>query len=108
MRAVELGAAAVKIFPASLVGPQYLKDLHGPFPRVPLVPSGGLHAANAAEWMRAGALAVTAGSSVVSAADIEAAEWDAVTARAREFSGAAAGGVAVGGVARGDGSVSGD
>jgi len=100
MRAVELGAAAVKIFPASLVGPQYLKDLHGPLPRVPLVPSGGLHAANAAEWMRAGALAVTAGSSVVSAGDIEAAEWDEVTARAREFSGAAASGVAAGGDAR--------
>lgn len=94
MRAVDLGSAAVKIFPASLVGPQYLKDLHGPLPHVPLVPSGGLHAGNAAEWMRAGALAVTAGSSVVSAADIEASAWDAVTARAREFTAAAGGGAA--------------
>lgn len=89
MRAVELGSAAVKIFPASTVGPGHLKDLRGPFPAVPFVPSGGLHADNAGQWMTAGALAVTAGSSVVSAADIEAAAWEAVTERARAFSRAA-------------------
>jgi 2-dehydro-3-deoxyphosphogluconate aldolase/(4S)-4-hydroxy-2-oxoglutarate aldolase len=91
MRAVELGSAAVKVFPASAVGPGYLKDLRGPFPRIPFVPSGGLHADNAGEWMAAGALAVTAGSSVVSAADIEAAAWEAVTERARVFTAAARG-----------------
>ncbi|MBN9633149.1 MAG: bifunctional 4-hydroxy-2-oxoglutarate aldolase/2-dehydro-3-deoxy-phosphogluconate aldolase [Actinobacteria bacterium] len=89
MRAVEFGSAAVKIFPASTVGPGHLKDLRGPFPGVPFVPSGGLRADNAAQWMAAGALAVTAGSSVVSARDIEAAAWDAVTERARAFSRAA-------------------
>ncbi|MDT7686401.1 MAG: 2-dehydro-3-deoxyphosphogluconate aldolase / (4S)-4-hydroxy-2-oxoglutarate aldolase, partial [Pseudonocardiales bacterium] len=71
-QALDLGSAAVKIFPASLVEPGYLKDLRGPLPDVSFVPSGGLHAGNAAEWMAAGALAVTAGSSVVSAAAIEA------------------------------------
>lgn len=89
MRAVELGSAAVKIFPASTVGPGHLKDLRGPFPGVPFVPSGGLHAENAGQWRAAGALAVTAGSSVVSAADIEAGAWEAVTERARAFSRAA-------------------
>lgn len=89
MRALALGAAAVKIFPAGLVGPAYLTDLRGPFPGVPVVPSGGLDAGNAADWMRAGALAVTAGSSVVGAALVEAADWATVTARAREFSTAA-------------------
>ncbi|MFF2050765.1 bifunctional 4-hydroxy-2-oxoglutarate aldolase/2-dehydro-3-deoxy-phosphogluconate aldolase [Leifsonia sp. NPDC058194] len=91
MRAVELGAAAVKVFPASLVGPRYLRDLRGPFPGVPFVPSGGLDADSARHWMDAGALAVTAGSSVVSAADIEAAAWGSVTERAREFGAAATG-----------------
>jgi 2-dehydro-3-deoxyphosphogluconate aldolase/(4S)-4-hydroxy-2-oxoglutarate aldolase len=91
MRAVEAGAAAVKIFPASLVGPGYLKDLAGPFPGVPFVPSGGLHADNAAAWVQAGALAVTAGSSVVSAAAIEAADWSAVAERAAAFVAAAQG-----------------
>lgn len=91
MRAVELGTAAVKVFPASAVGPGYLKDLRGPFPGIPFVPSGGLHAGNAREWMAVGALAVTAGSSVVGVADIEAAAWDAVTEKARAFTAAAAG-----------------
>jgi len=89
LRAVELGADAVKIFPASLVGPGYLRDLRGPFPSVPFVPSGGLDASTAAAWTAAGSLAVTAGSSVVSAADIEAGAWDAVTDRARRFAAAA-------------------
>ncbi|MFF9563881.1 bifunctional 4-hydroxy-2-oxoglutarate aldolase/2-dehydro-3-deoxy-phosphogluconate aldolase [Leifsonia sp. NPDC014704] len=89
MRALELGADAVKIFPASLVGPGYLQDLRGPFPSVPFVPSGGLNAASAGAWTAAGALAVTAGSSVVSTSDIEAGAWSVVTKRARAFAAAA-------------------
>lgn len=85
MRAVALGAAAVKVFPAGAVGPGYLRDLHGPFPDVPLVPSGGLHEGNARAWIDAGALAITAGSSVVGSADIVAADWAAVTRKARAF-----------------------
>jgi 2-dehydro-3-deoxyphosphogluconate aldolase / (4S)-4-hydroxy-2-oxoglutarate aldolase len=88
MRAVDLGAAAVKVFPASLVGPGYLRDLRGPFPEVPFVPSGGLDTGNAGEWIAAGALAATAGSSVVSAAAIAAADWDGIAERARAFSAA--------------------
>jgi len=86
MRAVELGAAAVKIFPASLVTPGYLKDLRGPFPDIEFVPSGGLHEGNAASWIEAGALAATAGSSVVTPALIEAADWTAIEERAASFS----------------------
>lgn len=89
MRAVELGSAAVKVFPASAVGPGYVKDLRGPFPDIPFVPSGGLHAGNAGEWRAAGALAVTAGSSVVGVVDIEAAAWDAVSEKASAFTTAA-------------------
>ncbi|WP_223693222.1 bifunctional 4-hydroxy-2-oxoglutarate aldolase/2-dehydro-3-deoxy-phosphogluconate aldolase [Leifsonia poae] len=88
MRAMEWGAAAVKIFPASLVGPGYLKDLRGPFPDVAFVPSGGVHAGTAADWVAAGALAVTAGSSVVSAAAIEAGQWQAIREQAKTFSAA--------------------
>jgi 2-dehydro-3-deoxyphosphogluconate aldolase/(4S)-4-hydroxy-2-oxoglutarate aldolase len=89
MRAMELGSAAVKIFPATAVGSGYLKDLRGPFPDALLVPSGGLNAQNAGEWVAAGALAVCAGSSVVSAASIEAGDWAGITERAREFTSAA-------------------
>ncbi|RJQ71511.1 bifunctional 4-hydroxy-2-oxoglutarate aldolase/2-dehydro-3-deoxy-phosphogluconate aldolase [Pseudonocardiaceae bacterium YIM PH 21723] len=83
--AVDLGAAAVKVFPAGRMGPGYFKDLHGPYPEVPLVASGGLTTENAADYLRAGALAVTAGSGVVSgqlAAESDLAE---IGRRAKEF-----------------------
>lgn len=56
------GAAAVKIFPASQVGPGYLKDLRGPFPDIAAVPSGGVDLEGAAAWLRAGAAAVSVGA----------------------------------------------
>lgn len=55
------GAAAVKLFPASAVDPDYLRQLHGPFPGLPVVPSGGIDAAGAVSWKRAGAVAVSIG-----------------------------------------------
>lgn len=55
------GAAAVKIFPASQVGPGYLNDLRGPFPGIAAVPSGGVDLEGAAAWLRAGAAAVSVG-----------------------------------------------
>ncbi|WNG79516.1 bifunctional 4-hydroxy-2-oxoglutarate aldolase/2-dehydro-3-deoxy-phosphogluconate aldolase [Mycobacterium sp. ITM-2016-00316] len=55
------GAAAVKIFPANVVGPGYLKDLRGPFPGIAAVPSGGVDLTGAATWLNAGAAAVSVG-----------------------------------------------
>ncbi|MFD6699807.1 MULTISPECIES: bifunctional 4-hydroxy-2-oxoglutarate aldolase/2-dehydro-3-deoxy-phosphogluconate aldolase [unclassified Microbacterium] len=89
LTAARLGAAAVKIFPAETVGPGFFRHLAGPFPQLPLVASGGLHEGNAADYLRAGAIAVTAGSSVVSATDASAGNWAAVTAKARAFLAAA-------------------
>jgi len=83
--AVELGADVVKIFPARAVGPSYLSDLHGPLPGVPLVPSGGVSIHNAAEFLAAGALAVTAGTSVVAPSDVEQARWSEITENATAF-----------------------
>lgn len=79
------GAAAVKIFPAGVVGPGYLKDLHGPFPDVALVPSGGIDASNAHTYLSHGAAAVTAGTSVVSPALVAGSRWDEIEARAAHF-----------------------
>ena len=56
--AVDLGSRAVKIFPASSLGPKYLSDLHGPYPGVELLPSGGIGPDNARAYLDAGALAV--------------------------------------------------
>jgi 2-dehydro-3-deoxyphosphogluconate aldolase/(4S)-4-hydroxy-2-oxoglutarate aldolase len=55
------GAAAVKVFPASVVGPGYVKDLRGPFPGIKVIPSGGVDLAAAEAWLQAGAEAVSVG-----------------------------------------------
>jgi 2-dehydro-3-deoxyphosphogluconate aldolase/(4S)-4-hydroxy-2-oxoglutarate aldolase len=83
--AMDLGAAAVKIFPAGLHGPRYLSDLRGPFPDVPLLPSGGVNAENAAAFLAAGAVAVCAGTGVVPPGAVAAGSWSDITARATTF-----------------------
>ncbi len=85
MTAAHLGADAVKIFPAHRFGPGYLTDLRGPFPDLPFVPSGGITAENARDFLDAGAVVVCAGSNVVSADDVAAGRWDSVTAKATAF-----------------------
>ncbi|MDP9904120.1 bifunctional 4-hydroxy-2-oxoglutarate aldolase/2-dehydro-3-deoxy-phosphogluconate aldolase [Arthrobacter bambusae] len=57
----KLGATAVKLFPASTVGPGYISQLRGPFPEIQVVPSGGLTIEDVPAWIRAGALAVSLG-----------------------------------------------
>ncbi|MBY6414040.1 bifunctional 4-hydroxy-2-oxoglutarate aldolase/2-dehydro-3-deoxy-phosphogluconate aldolase [Rhodococcus sp. BP-252] len=85
MNAIDLGAAAVKIFPARALGPAHFKDLLGPLPDARLVPSGGVNASNAAEFLKHGAVAVTAGTDVVPPASVAASNWDDIASRARTF-----------------------
>jgi 2-dehydro-3-deoxyphosphogluconate aldolase / (4S)-4-hydroxy-2-oxoglutarate aldolase len=59
------GATAVKVFPASTVGPDYIGQLRGPFPRMQLIPSGGVSIADAPRWIQAGALAVSLGGPLI-------------------------------------------
>ena len=80
-----LGAAAVKIFPAGLGGPRYLRDLRGPFPHLPFMPSGGVTPDNAAEFLAAGATAVFAGSDLVPAAAVASGDYGAIASRAQRF-----------------------
>lgn len=56
------GAAAVKVFPASSLGPSFVRELRGPFPDIPLQPTGGITLENAADFIAAGAIAVGVGS----------------------------------------------
>jgi 2-dehydro-3-deoxyphosphogluconate aldolase/(4S)-4-hydroxy-2-oxoglutarate aldolase len=90
MHAVALGAHAVKIFPASLGGPAYLKALRGPFPDVPLMPTGGVGADNLADWLAAGAFAVGAGGELCPSGAIAAGDRAEITTRARAFTAALA------------------
>ena len=68
-----LGAGMVKLFPAARLGPEFVHDLRGPLPDIPLLVTGGVDASNAGAFLRAGAAAVGVGSALVGAADITAA-----------------------------------
>lgn len=80
MTAWRLGPAAVKVFPAHVGGPEYLKSLRGPFPDLALIPTGGVDGANAASYLSAGAVAVGVGGWLTAHDDL-----DVVTARAVEL-----------------------
>jgi len=79
----QAGASYVKVFPASLGGPGYFRDLRGPLPQVKLIPTGGVSLENAADFIRAGAVAVALGSNLVDAKSVAAADWSTITERAR-------------------------
>ncbi|MCQ4040494.1 bifunctional 4-hydroxy-2-oxoglutarate aldolase/2-dehydro-3-deoxy-phosphogluconate aldolase [Streptantibioticus rubrisoli] len=83
--ALDLGAAAVKVFPAKAFGPGYFSDLRGPFPDAPLIASGGVTSRNAAQFLAHGALAVCAGTDVVPPAAVADGDWAEITRRARVF-----------------------
>ena len=59
----QCGADIVKVFPATALGPQFIKDVRAPLPHIKLMPTGGVTLDNAGDWIRAGAVAVGVGSS---------------------------------------------
>jgi 2-dehydro-3-deoxyphosphogluconate aldolase/(4S)-4-hydroxy-2-oxoglutarate aldolase len=61
------GATFVKVFPASAVGPSFVRELRGPLPDVQLIPTGGIDAGNAGAFLAAGAAAVGIGSAITRA-----------------------------------------
>lgn len=94
MTATRLGADVVKLFPASLGGPSFLRALRGPFPDVPFMPTGGVSADNLGAWRAAGAVAVGAGGELCSAATLRSGDWRAIEDSAARFTAAAAAAVA--------------
>jgi len=85
----ELGADVIKVFPAEYFGPAYIKSLKAPFPKLEFMPTGGVTPETVGEFLKAGAFATAAGSSLVAAAALKAGDWAAITARAKEFVAAA-------------------
>ena len=86
MSAQEHGATLVKIFPCGNVGgPKYLKSLKAPFPQARLIPTGGVNAANAAEFIAAGAFALGVGADLVDAAALREGNLEKVCSAAREL-----------------------
>jgi 2-dehydro-3-deoxyphosphogluconate aldolase/(4S)-4-hydroxy-2-oxoglutarate aldolase len=84
LAAHECGADIIKVFPATMLGPQFLKDVRAPLPQVKLMPTGGVTLDNAGDWIRAGAVAVGLGSSLLDAKAIESNRFDVITANARK------------------------
>ena len=83
LTAYECGADIVKVFPATALGPQYVKDVRAPLPQLKLMPTGGVTLDNAGDWIRAGAVAVGVGSALVDTKAIEAGRFDVITDNAR-------------------------
>jgi 2-dehydro-3-deoxyphosphogluconate aldolase/(4S)-4-hydroxy-2-oxoglutarate aldolase len=81
----EMGADVVKVFPATALGPQYIKDLRAPMPQLRLMPTGGVTLDNAGDWIRAGAVAVGVGSALVDTKAIDEGRLSVIADNARRI-----------------------
>lgn len=84
-RAHQAGAQLQKLFPAPAGGPGWLRSVMGPLPFLRVVPTNGVDANNAREWLDAGAFGLGFVRSLFAPEDMEAGDWGAITGRAREI-----------------------
>jgi 2-dehydro-3-deoxyphosphogluconate aldolase/(4S)-4-hydroxy-2-oxoglutarate aldolase len=86
VRAWKVGADAVKVFPAGAVGgASYLRALKAPLPQIELVPTGGVSLITAADFIKAGAMALGVGADLVDPQALREGNTTLITARARQF-----------------------
>jgi 2-dehydro-3-deoxyphosphogluconate aldolase / (4S)-4-hydroxy-2-oxoglutarate aldolase len=85
LEAHDRGADLVKVFPATALGPQFIKDIRAPMPQLKLMPTGGVTLDNAGDWIRAGAVAVGVGSALLDAAAIDEGRFGVITANAKRI-----------------------
>ncbi len=88
-QALDAGAQAVKLFPASTGGPRHLRALLGPFPGLRVIPTGGIGIDDLGGWFAAGALAVGIGSELAPRELVSTGRWDEITRLAERFAAAA-------------------
>ncbi len=79
------GADIVKVFPATVLGPGYFKDLRGPLPQIRLCPTGGVTVENAGEWIKAGACCVGIGTDLLDKKAIAEDRYEVLTGKARRL-----------------------
>lgn len=84
-RAWSMGAPLIKVFPAGVVGPQFFRDMRGPFPQIRLIPTGGVTLENVGAFIAAGAAAVAVGGQLADPRLVSAGRWDEIRSRARAF-----------------------
>lgn len=85
LSAWDSGAHLVKVFPASVGGPEYLKAIKGPLPQIPLVPTGGVELENVGDFLKAGAFALAVGGNLVAKKLVAARDFAGITKNARAF-----------------------
>jgi 2-dehydro-3-deoxyphosphogluconate aldolase/(4S)-4-hydroxy-2-oxoglutarate aldolase len=85
LTAWEVGADIVKVFPASIGGPAYFRELAGPLPGMRLLPSGGVDSTTASQFLAAGAFAVAVGGAVLGKNLLSAGRFDQITSNAAEL-----------------------
>jgi len=85
LTAWESGSDLVKVFPANIGGPGYIKALKGPLPKIPLVPTGGVELENVGEFLSSGAAALAVGGNLVSKKLLAAKDFDGITVNAEAF-----------------------
>ena len=82
----EAGTDLVKVFPASNIGgPAFIKAVLAPLPQLRLVPTGGVSADNAAQYLKMGAVAVAVGGNLVNKKAVANGDWDTITAEAQRL-----------------------
>ena len=79
------GADLIKIFPARVGGPEFIRDLLAPLPQLRVVPTGGVSASNVRAYLEAGAVAIGAGGKLIAPQVVEQRDWAAITAQARAY-----------------------
>lgn len=84
LETLEAGADIVKLFPAEVLGPQYVKSVVTPLSQAPIAPTGGVTPQNVHEWLQAGCIGVGVGSYITKAAQKDG-DYSKVTAAAKEF-----------------------
>ncbi|WP_080849014.1 bifunctional 2-keto-4-hydroxyglutarate aldolase/2-keto-3-deoxy-6-phosphogluconate aldolase [Cytobacillus gottheilii] len=82
--AMTYGADVIKLFPGSLVGPDYIKAVKAPLPHVNIMPTGGVSLDNIQEWLDNGCVAVGVGGNLVNAAKVDG-DYQKVTDLARQY-----------------------
>ena len=85
IKAWEAGADCVKVFPAGVPGPDYLRLLQGPFPEVRLVAAGGVTLENLPAFFKAGAFAVCVGTNLLEKELVDKGDFSALKKRAASF-----------------------
>ena len=85
LTAHESGSDFIKIFPADQLGPAYIKSLLAPLPMLQIIPTGGVSVETAGDFIRAGCVALGAGSTLVSKEVLKSGDWAALSAKATAF-----------------------